>query len=113
MTHEQQLAAIVAARAEQERLFPNKTLPQICLDVRSAITGSADAWHDNYMTQVKEMLKARLKCWHQSDFNPAWKVSHLSLQIDIAVMMMVKRTIEMIEVYESEMTESVRKDAKP
>jgi hypothetical protein len=73
------------AVAEQERLFPRllmrqyvttdvphhnnryqllpPTLPEIVLDLRSALNGSADPWPAEQVKEVMDMLQARLDTW--------------------------------------------------
>ena len=74
---------IKEAKQEQERLFPRRLmrvykdmdtpgdewvqmppmLPEICLELRSSIDGSADPWSTAFLTAVVEMLKARKEHW--------------------------------------------------
>ena len=52
----------------QEHLFPRTnspamTLPEICLDVRASVNGSADPWQTETLQPVVSMLQARLDTW--------------------------------------------------
>ncbi len=59
------------AVAEQQRLFPRRggmwsghpTLPEICLDLRSALNGAADPWDYKNVLECRNMLRARLDTW--------------------------------------------------
>ena len=62
----------------QERLFPAKlwrdrmgyeryhkpTLPEIALDLRAALNGSADPWPNEAIAEVCDMLRERLATWN-------------------------------------------------
>ena len=55
------------AVAEQARLFPNsRTLPDICLDLRARINGSADPWPTETVREARAMLYARIETWDES-----------------------------------------------
>jgi hypothetical protein len=77
------------AVAEQTRLFPDATLPDIALAVRAATNGSADPWEPENMREVVAMLRVRLETW---DVSPR---TLLEAKMDRAVREMVSSAIVM------------------
>lgn len=92
-------------KKEQERLFPKRlmrvykdmatptnewvelppTLPEICLDLRSSINGSADPWSSSLLEEVVAMLKSRIKSWDFSYFttmdSTIWSMVNIAIDL--------------------------------
>lgn len=75
--------------AEWKALAEDHYLPTICIDLRMAINGGADAWSDEKIKAVTGYLKARLEDWHPSiDHNQTF---------DDAVRMMCWEVLRLVE----------------
>lgn len=95
-------------RENQDRLFPRRlmrvyedmhsptnqwhdvpvALPQICLDVRMALNGSADPWPEDEMRKVGEFLSLTLEGWDDR--------SGRQDEMDSGVLLMVHAALAMI-----------------
>lgn len=48
---------------EQQRLFGDWTLPEICMNLRMAANGSSDPYRPEDVAKMLSMLKVRLATW--------------------------------------------------
>jgi hypothetical protein len=74
------------AVVEQQRLFPNMCLLEICSCLRGGVNGSADPWRPEEIQQTVSMLEARLQTWEPS-------CPKISIAYDDAVYALVKATL--------------------
>ena len=70
------------AREEQERMFPGHMLPDICLNLRMSVNGSADPWRDRMLEDCLDFLEARAESWTMTKD-----------MMDFAVLIMVNEAI--------------------
>jgi hypothetical protein len=67
------------------------TLPELCLDVRMALNGSADPWPVGRYYQAREVLRGRSEGWQLG------ACGELDKKFDSAVKQMVDATIAMLD----------------
>ena len=82
------------ALCEQRALtHPTSTLPEVCMDLRMAVNGSADAWDVAYLRRVVRMLQARITTWQPTVFAK-------SARLDEAVRALVEATLAEVQGYD-------------
>lgn len=80
------------AITEQDRLFgPQLMLPEICMNLRMAVNGSADPWPPEQVRETVAMFWARLATWQVQ--------GQRSKRVDDAVRELVAATLAEVEEY--------------
>jgi len=77
-------------KKRQFDLFGDKTLLEICIDVRHAINGAADAWEPREVAKTRQLLADAVATWEPTS-------QPCDQEIDDAVLALVKATIRYIE----------------
>ncbi len=72
-------------RIRQQEMFPNQTLPTICLDVRQALNGAADPWNEEDLRKTYQLLVDVVATWEKTAFDE-------DVYIDSAILTIVWHT---------------------
>ncbi len=108
---------VETAKAMQLRLFPTvgwmsvmgghrtaPTLPDICMTLKSAMNGAADAWPTHEMRQARTMLALRLREWTPNPWETREdrSVARCDADVDEAVRQLVVAMVAMCDAWITE-----------
>ncbi len=82
-----------ALREQRAITHPTSTLPEVCMDLRMAVNGSADGWDVAYIRRVVRMLQSRLATWQPTLYEK-------SRRVDAAVHALVEATLAEVQSYD-------------
>lgn len=84
--------ARTVAKMWQNSLFPEKTLPDICINFKQSLNGASDPWVEPSVETMREFLNTIIETWDDNSLKE-------EKEFDNAVLTMVKETIKLINYY--------------